>query len=155
MKDTQLIYVDKDKNIVEEIKFGAEPDFLKYDFNRLYFVDTNELLILEKFNISIDYFKYTYKLNDENCSAILQIVSANIEEIKQNIINNINTHFIFLKTGSQSATYYKFDTHIDELIEFWKKIDATKQQLINNIINVNSISDLEKIDFNWPTYSLM
>ena len=71
------------------------------------------------------------------------------------IINNIDTHFIFLKTGSQNATYHKFETHVDELIEFWKKIDVTKQQLINNVTNANSFSDLEKINFNWPIFSLM
>ena len=153
MKDTQLVYVDDNKNVIEEIKTIANDD---YDFNRLYFVNANELQFLKSLGIPTESCKYKYNLDDENCSARLVVTSLDIKDIKETIIKNIEVRYIFLKTGSQSATYNKFETHLDELVSFWKNIDCIKQQLINDIDKSNTIAELEKINFDvWPTYSLL
>jgi len=154
MKDVLLVVVDENKNVIEEE--AAFDETKDYNFDMLYYVIENELKFLSyNLQIPIDNYKYEYILNDENSSAKL-VINTDINIIKNDIIKSIiETHYTFLKTGSQSVTYHKFETHLDELIEFWKKIDQCKKQIIFSLLQCNCFDDIKNVNFEWPAYSLM
>ena len=80
MKNTLLILIDDDKKVIQE--FDTVSVDTSYDYNKVYFVNENDLVKIESLKLfsDIDY-EYTYTLNDEELIASLIILDKHLLDL--------------------------------------------------------------------------
>jgi len=82
MKNTLLVLIDDNKKVIQE--FDAVSVDSSYDYNKVYFVNENDLVKIESLKLfsDIDY-EFTYILNEEESIAHLIILDKHLLDLKK------------------------------------------------------------------------
>jgi hypothetical protein len=141
MKNTLLILIDDDKKVIQE--FDTVSVDTSYDYNKVYFVNENDLVKIESLKLfsDIDY-EYTYTLNDEELIASLIILDKHLLDLKKSVSEKVNDRHDYLRTVSKINTIQSHEVDVDWLLNYWKEIEETRNNFLSIINSSNTSTSL-------------
>jgi hypothetical protein len=141
MKNTLLILIDDDKKVIQE--FDTVSVDTSYDYNKVYFVNENDLVKIESLKLfsDIDY-EYTYTLNDEELIASLIILDKHLLDLKKSVSEKVNDRHDYLRTVSKLNTIQSHEVDVDWLLNYWKEIEETRNNFLSIINSSNTSTSL-------------
>ena len=141
MKNTLLILIDDDKKVIQE--FDTVSVDTSYDYNKVYFVNENDLVKIESLKLfsDIDY-EYTYTLNDEELIASLIILDKHLLDLKKSVSEKVNDRHDYLRTVSKLNTIQSHEVDVDWLLNYWKEIEKTRNIFLSIINSSNTSTSL-------------
>jgi ABC-type phosphate/phosphonate transport system substrate-binding protein len=141
MKNTLLILIDDDKKVIQE--FNTVSVDTSYDYNKVYFVNENDLVKIESLKLfsDIDY-EYTYTLNDEESTASLIILDKYLSDLKKSVSEKVNERHDYLRTVSKLNTIQSHEVNVDWLLNYWKEIEKTRNIFLSIINSSNTSTSL-------------
>lgn len=141
MKNTLLILIDDDKKVIQEFDtVSVDPS---YDYNKVYFVNENDLVKIESLKLfsDIDY-EYTYILNEEESIAHLIILDKHLLDLKKSVSEKVNDRHDYLRTVSKMNTIQSHEVDVDWLLNYWKEIEETRNNFLSIINSSNTSTSL-------------
>jgi hypothetical protein len=141
MKNTLLILIDDDKKVIQE--FDTVSVDTSYDYNKVYFVNENDLVTIESLKVfsDIDY-EFTYILNEEESIAHLIILDKHLLDLKKSVSEKVNERHDYLRTVSKLNTIQSHEVDVDWLLNYWKEIEETRNNFLSIINNSNTSTTL-------------
>jgi hypothetical protein len=141
MKNTLLVLIDDNKKVIQE--FDAVSVDSSYDYNKVYFVNENDLVKIESLKLfsDIDY-EFTYILNEEESTAHLIILDKHLLDLKKSVSEKVNERHDYLRTVSKINTIQSDEVDVDWLLNYWKEIEQTKNIFLSIINNSNTSTTL-------------
>jgi hypothetical protein len=141
MKNTLLILIDDDKKVIQE--FDTVSVDTSYDYNKVYFVNENDLVTIESLKLfsDIDY-EFTYILNEEESIAHLIILDKHLLDLKKSVSEKVNDRHDYLRTVSKLNTIQSHEVDVDWLLNYWKEIEETRNNFLSIINSSNTSTSL-------------
>jgi len=141
MKNTLLVLIDDNKKVIQE--FDAVSVDSSYDYNKVYFVNENDLVKIESLKLfsDIDY-EFTYILNEEESIAHLIILDKHLLDLKKSVSEKVNERHDYLRTVSKLNTIQSHEVDVDWLLNYWKEIEETRNNFLSIINNSNTSTTL-------------
>ena len=141
MKNTLLVLIDDNKKVIQE--FDTVSVDTSYDYNKVYFVNENDLVKIESLKLfsDIDY-EYTYTLNDEESIAHLIILDKHLLDLKKSVSEKVNDRHDYLRTVSKMNTIQSHEVDVDWLLNYWKEIEETRNNFLSIINSSNTSTSL-------------
>jgi hypothetical protein len=141
MKNTLLVLIDDNKKVIQE--FDAVSVDSSYDYNKVYFVNENDLVKIESLKLfsDIDY-EFTYILNEEESIAHLIILDKHLLDLKKSVSEKVNERHDYLRTVSKLNTIQSHEVDVDWLLNYWKEIKETRNNFLSIINNSNTSTTL-------------
>ena len=141
MKNTLLILIDDDKKVIQE--FDTVSVDTSYDYNKVYFVNENDLVKIESLKLfsDIDY-EFTYILNEEESIAHLIILDKHLLDLKKSVSEKVNERHDYLRTVSKLNTIQSHEVDVDWLLNYWKEIEETRNNFLSIINSSNTTTSL-------------
>jgi hypothetical protein len=141
MKNTLLILTDDDKKVIQEFNtVSVDPS---YDYNKVYFVNENDLVKIESLELFLDIdYEYTYILNEEESIAHLIILDKHLLDLKKSVSEKVNDRHDYLRTVSKMNTIQSHEVDVDWLLNYWKEIEETRNNFLSIINSSNTSTSL-------------
>ena len=141
MKNTLILLVDDNKKVIKE--FDTVSADSSYDYNKVYFVNENDLVKIESLNIFSDInYEYTYTLNDDDATANLIILDKHLLDLKKSVSEKINEQHDYLRSSSKIKTIQSLEVDVDGLLNYWKEIEETRNNFLSIINSSNTSTSL-------------